>query len=109
MINLVFEHMNEKVMIMINGNDVRFGNTAFGAVMADISGLKLSYEGCCREWGDLELRKDWHDEAIRRFKDKIASLKTEDEKANFIVEDLRRSGYVPKLKQKNGFRMERLT
>lgn len=106
MITLIFEFMGEKVMVTINGNDIKFGSTREGARMADISGIKLSYAGCCREWGDLELRDDWREEAIRRFKDKIATLNTDMEKARFIIEDLRGHGYLPRLMQRQGYRME---
>jgi hypothetical protein len=106
MITIIFNHLNEKVMVTINGNLVKFGNTKFGAVMADISGLKLDYAGCCREFPDLKLREDWRDEAIIRFKEKVASFSSEKYKAWFIIEDLRGHGYIPKLIQRDGFRSE---
>ena len=77
MIELIFELGNEVILVLINGNKVTFGNTSYGAQMADISGLQLNYEGVVREHPDLELRNDWQEEAVSRFKDKIRSLENE--------------------------------
>ena len=106
MITLIFEHFGEKAVVIIDGNNLRFGNTRYGPLMADISGLKLDYAGCCREWPDLELREDWKDVAIFRFKEKLSSMSSENDKALFIVEDLKKHGYILKSKQRKGFRSE---
>lgn len=108
MIRILFGFANEKVLVTINGNQIYFSSTAFGSVKAPIEGLKLDYEGVCREFPDLELKENWEQEAIKRFKNKIASFNTEEEKADYIIEDLRKVGYIPEQKEKEGFRPRRI-
>jgi len=104
MIELIFELGSEVILVVINGHDVKFGNTSFGSQLADISGIKLDYKGVCEEFPDLELEDDWREQAIERFKEKIKSMKTEDEVATYIIDELSGKGYVPKKKRRAGFR-----
>jgi len=104
MIELMFEFGGEAILVVINGGDVKFGNTAFGAQLADISGLKLDYAGVCRQFPDLETNTDWEQEAVIRFKEYLDTLKTEDEKCNYIIEELEGCGYKAKSKRRKGFR-----
>ena len=106
--NILFNFMNEKVLIEISGNNVFFSHQNFGAVKSEIDNLKLDYKGVCREFPDLETRDDWREEAIKRFKKKIKSLNTDDEKADYIIKDLKKFGYIPLFKQKKGFRPEKI-
>ena len=108
MISLLFGFGNEKVIVVVDENNVKFGTTAFGSVLADISGLHLNYNGVCREFPDLETHKDWRGEAIKRFKEKIKSMNNENDVCEYIIKELRSCGYVPESKQRNGFRIERL-
>ena len=50
---------------------MQFGTTTFGAVMTDISGMRLDYDGVIKEFPDLKDKEDWKQEAVKRFKDKI--------------------------------------
>ena len=108
MIDLIFYLETEIVMVRIIGNNITFSTSNFGNLTAPIENLKLSYSGVCREFPDLELRDDWKEEAIKRFKDKVNNMKSEEEIAEYIISDLRGHGYVPKWKQKNGFRREKI-
>jgi len=108
MIELIFELANEVILVVIDGKDVKFGNTAYGAQMADISGLKLDYAGVCEEFPDLELRDDWQEEACARFKDKARNMESEDEISNYIISELEKHGYTAKQKRRNGFRPVKL-
>jgi len=104
MIEILFEFGTEAILIRIDGNSVRFSNTLFGNVMADIKGIRLSREGVIKEFPDLKESEDWKEEAINRFTEKIKGCATEKEKADYIVEDLRKFGYIPKFLQKKGYR-----
>ena len=104
MIEIIFELGSEVILVVINGHNVKFGSTTFGAQLADISGLKLSYDGVCREFPDLELEDDWREQACERFKEKIKEMKTEDEIVNYIIKELESQGYVAKKKRREGFR-----
>lgn len=108
MITLIFEYIGEKTLVHIDGKNVSFGNTAFGNQLVPIEGIRLDYNGVCREFPDLETRKDWREEAIKRFKDKINKMTNEKEISDYIIEDLKKFGYRPLSKQINGFRIQKL-
>ncbi len=108
MIALTFQRASEMILIHIKGNSITFGSTTFGAKMADISGLKLDFQGTIREFPDLEKDINWREKAIERFKNHIKTLKNEDEIANYIIYELKNKGYTPKLKEKAGFRQEKI-
>ncbi len=106
MIEILFYLGNEIILVKVDGNNIMFSNSNFGAVESDISGLKLSYEGVIKEFPDLKDDENWKNKTIQRFKDHIKSLKTEEDKVNYIVDDLKKHGYTAKYKQKLGFRRE---
>lgn len=101
---VTFQFGNEIIIVTINGNDLKFANTMFGALGASIEGLKLSKSGTIKEFPDLENKENWREEAIKRFKDKIASIEKEEDKVTYVIEDLRKFGYKPLFRQKHGFR-----
>jgi len=104
MIEIIFELASEVVLIVIDGDDVKFGSSTFGAQLADISGIKLDYAGVIREFPDLETDDNWKEEATRRFKEHLLSLKTEDEKCDYLIKELESCGYIAKSKRRKGFR-----
>ena len=108
MIEVLFEMGSEIILVVIRGKDVKFGTSSYGCKLADISGLKLDYVGVCREFPDLELRDDWKEEAIYRFKEKIKELKSEIEISKYIIDELSKSGYKAKSMQRGGFRPVKL-
>ena len=70
--------------------------------------MNISKEGVEKEFPDLEGDVEWRKKAIERFKKKIFDFKTEEERAEYIIEDLRKFGYIPERKQKEGFRPEKI-
>jgi len=104
-IGIIFDFGGEPVEVRIDGNNCYFRTLQFGGAFATIEGLKLDYNGVCREHPDLELAKDWREQAITRFKDKLKTFKTEMEKINYIKEDLKKVGYVPLYMQQQGHRV----
>lgn len=109
MIGAVLMLANEVVEVRVHDNAVYFRNSNYGGQWAPIEGLKLNYEGVIKEMPELQGNPSWEVEAIVAFKEKIRAMKTEDEKIDYIIDDLRKHGYTPKLKQKQGFRPERLS
>ena len=103
---ILFERGAEVVLVRIYGHRVTFCNSQFGAVEADIEGIQYSYIGCIRSHPDLELRDDWKEESIKRLKQKIKELDTEDAIVKYIIEELKNQGYIPKQIQRKGFRRE---
>lgn len=108
MIDILFNYGNDVVLVKINGHSVLFGSTMFGNKMADISGLRLDFNGTIREFPDLQDNLDWREEAIKRFKQHIKLLDKEEEIADYIIKELRTKGYTPKLKQVAGHRAMKL-
>jgi hypothetical protein len=104
MIDVIFYHGSEMVIVKVNGNSVLFGSTIYGSRLADISGLRLDFAGTIKEFPDLENDLEWRKKAIERFKEHIAILGDEEKIAEYIIYELRSKGYIPKLKQKAGFR-----
>ena len=74
MIELMFKLAGDYILVRIMGNNVLFANTAYGAQMASIDGLKISKEGAVKEFPDLKDNEQWKEIAIKRFKDKIKTL-----------------------------------
>jgi hypothetical protein len=106
MIEVIFFFGTEIVMVRIRGNHVTFVNSAFGSMEATLEGLKLSRSGVIKEFPDLKDNPNWNIEAIGRFKEKINDMNNEEKIADYVIEDLRKFGYIPKFKQKAGFRRE---
>lgn len=107
MIGVIFMFASDMVEVRVNGNHVLF-RSGITPMWTTIEGLNLSYDGVCKEFPDLEGQINWKAQAIERFKDKVASYKTEDERMNYIIEDLKKYGYIPKYYQKGGHRRKRL-
>lgn len=107
MIDILFQYLNDLVLVRVDGNHILFGNTMYGKQMATIEGLKLDYAGVCRQFPDLEMKDDWRQEAIKRFKKKLVTFKTEKQKVDYVVEELFPHGYKPLKIQKKGFRPEK--
>lgn len=104
MIGLIFYYDTDIIFIKVDGNNVEFSNSSYGALITSIEGLRLNKAGVIKEHPDLKNREDWREEAIKRFKEMLSSLKSEDAIAEYIIQDLRKYGYTPKWKQKQGFR-----
>lgn len=108
MIQILLDYGTEKVLIIVNGKEVRFGNTSYGAQTTTIEGLKLSYDGVCREFPDLETNTNWKKEAINRFKIKIESMDGEKQIADYLINDLKKFGYTNPRVQQKGFRTQKI-
>ena len=108
MIGIIFEFGQDIVEVRVDGTNCFFRSKQFGGAYATIDGLKLDKKGCFKEHPDLIDREDWKEETIKRFKEKLKNMKTEDERIEYIREDLKKYGYVPIFKQRSGFRPERI-
>lgn len=109
MIIILFSFGNEKVLITIDGEKVWFSNTNYGAVKSEIDGLQLDRDGVIREFPDLEDDVEWRTKVIERFKKKMKKFATEEDRADYVIFDLRKYGYVPEQIQKEGFRPRKIT
>ena len=107
MIDVIFQFGSKNILVRINGTNCLFMTGQFGGAFAPIDSLQFDYKGVCREFPDLELRSDWKQEAINRFKQKIKELKTEEERINYVVENLKKYGYKKLYEKKSGFRIRK--
>lgn len=104
MIEVIFYFGTEISMVRIRGNHVTLCSSSQGSVEATIDGLKLSKSGVVKEFPDLKDKENWREESIIRFKQRIKDFKSEEAVAEYLIEDLKKFGYVPKYKQVMGFR-----
>jgi len=109
MIGVVFQFMGEVVEVRITNSNCIFRTSQFGGQFAPIEGLRLDKKGVIREFPDLIDKENWREEAIKRFKDKMKSYSTEDEQANYVINDLKKYGYMPQYLQKSGYRPKRIS
>ena len=107
MIGLLFDYFGEVVEVRIKDKNVFFRTSQFQR-FATIEGIKINKSGALKEHPDLKDREDWKSETIKRFREKINKMKTEEEIYEYIKEDLRKFGYKPLIKQRQGFRPTKL-
>ena len=71
-----------------------------------IDGLQLSVAGILKHYPDLEGKEpmEMRIEAIKRFKEKLKEMKSEEEVKNYLKEDLSPYGFKLLRWQKSGFR-----
>jgi len=108
MITILFNFASDKILVTIRGGSISFSSTAMGTIESTIDGLKLDYSGVILEFPELEGKDNWKEEAIKRFKKKIKELPTEQDRADYIIYDLKKYGYVPEQIQKGGHRPKKI-
>ncbi|KKM83532.1 hypothetical protein LCGC14_1308470 [marine sediment metagenome] len=108
MITILFNFASDKILVTIREANISFSSTAMGTVESTIDGLKLDYSGVILEFPELEGKDNWKQEAIKRFKKKIKELPTEQDRADYIIYDLKKYGYVPEQIQKGGHRPKKI-
>jgi len=106
MIGVIFQFGNEIVEVRIDGHNLTLRKSTLGSGFVPFDSLRLDRRGVEKEFPDLVDNPEWRAEAIKRFKDKIKSIGSEDRIANYVIEDLRKYGYIPRYKQKQGHRVE---
>lgn len=108
MIGTLFEFGGEVIEVRLNGTNILFRKTETNGLFAPLEALQLSKQGAIKEWPDLADNHSWKEIAIQRFKAKIAELNNEDKAMEFVINDLRKFGYKPLIKQRAGFRPEKI-
>lgn len=107
MIGVIFSFGSETIEVRVVDNTVLFRSSTF-AQWADISGIRLDKQGVIKEFPELKNREDWKDEAIKRFKEKIKKMDSEQEIVKYIITDLTKYGHKALYMQKSGFRPVKL-
>ena len=106
MIAVVFSFATETIEVRIDRNSVYFRTGQSG--FTTIDGLKLDKVGVLKEFPELKDNPNWQSIARERFKERISECENEMERVDYIVEDLRKYGYKPVYKQRQGHRIEKL-
>lgn len=104
MIGVIFELNSNHVEVRIDGINCWFRTGEFGGALVPIDSLKLNKAGSIKEHPDLKDDNEWKEKTIERFKNKIKELNTEQERIKYIINDLKKYGYIPKYMQRKGHR-----
>ena len=104
-LGIIFQLASEVFEVRIDKGNVLFRTTSTNGAFGTIDNLQLNYVGVIKEFPDLKDSKEWRQEAIKRFKEKIKTM-NEIEASKYIIEDLIKFGYKPLYKQRDGFRVE---
>jgi len=107
MIGIIFQFGAETVEVRVKDSSVYFRENQF-KTWADIDGLKLDRSGVIKEFPELKDDEDWQSKARERFKEKMKTMKTEKERAEYVLDDLSKFGYIPRYWQQSGFRPVKL-
>lgn len=104
MIDILFYQGSEGVLVRVKGRGVTFSTTTFGNQMAEIEGLRLNKKTTIKEFPELEGKENWKQLAIHRFKDFLKDMESENEVADYVIYELKKHGYKPRYKQREGHR-----
>jgi hypothetical protein len=102
-VGALFEYCGEKVEVRVQNLNCFFRTSQFQQ-WATIDGLRLDKVGVIKEFPELKDNKNWKEETIKRFKEKMKILKTESERIKYVIEDLTKFGYKPLFLQRSGYR-----
>jgi len=111
MIDVYLKKGTTPIAVRIDGKNLFFAQIGGQIVKyAPIEGLKLSISGIIKEYPDLEGKPigEMRRIAIERFKAYVAGMKTEMERANYVITDLQKHFYTPILLKRAGFRPQML-
>ena len=104
MISTLFQNGSEIMEVRIKDSTCIFRTQNTQGGFIPIEAIKLEKAGCIREHPDLKNDKDWRDESIKRFKQKIKTCETEKQRMKYIISDLTKYGYKALYYQQQGFR-----
>jgi hypothetical protein len=96
MIILFLKRLREVISIKIEGTKIGFSQLqGRNVIYSDISGLKLSIAGIIRQFPDLADKdaKEIRKEGVKRFKEHLISLGSEEKIAKYLIDDLKKWGY----------------
>lgn len=96
-----FKLASEIQEVIVRGTELLFHQQG---LVTSVEGLKLSKKGVEKEFPDLMGKEDWRKEAINRLKEHIKNMKTEEERMNYVKEELIKQGYTALFWQKAGWR-----
>jgi len=102
MIKGTFRIGGDLLDVVINNNNILF--TDASGVITTIEGIRLSKSGIIKENPDLANDDDWKKKGIERFKKYVNKIKGDNNKIEYVKDELQKHGYSPMYKQRGGFR-----
>ena len=108
MIGILFYFGNEVIEIRVEGHNIIFRTRETNSMFAPLDGLRLSKDGCIKEYPDLKDNENWREETLKRFKEKIKEMETEMDIIKYLIKDLGKHGYKAYAIQKAGHRLIKL-
>lgn len=106
MIRASFRYGGDIVEVIVDYNNLMF--TDCSGTITTIEGLGLNKSGVIKEFPDLKDNEGWKKIAIKRLKEHMKKMNTENKKIEYIKEELIKYGYEPLVKQKAGCRSTKL-
>lgn len=104
MIKITFEFGGSNQEVVIKGNELLFYDVGSGMV-TPLAGLKFDKHFCKKQFPEIDYEDgEWKKEVVKRFKEHLKKFKTEMEKMNYVVSELKNQGYIPLFYQRGGFR-----
>lgn len=107
MIGTIFKLGSQTVEVRVHQDQILFRSSEFRS-WATIDGLRLNKAGVIKEFPDLQGEPLWESKARSRFKEKIKTFSTEKKRMIYIIDELKKFGYLPLIMQEQGFRPKRL-
>lgn len=104
MIGIIFQFVNEIIEVRIVGKNCFFRTSQFGAGFVPIDSIRLEKKGVIKEYPDLKDNENWREEAVKRFKEHIKNMETEDKIKDYVISELKKCGYIPMYLQREGHR-----
>jgi len=104
MIGVIFEFNSSHIEVRVEGYNCGFRTGEFGGALVPIDSLQIDKAGSIKEHPDLKDDNEWKKKTIERFKLKIKELNSENERIKYIINDLKKYGYIPRYIQRAGHR-----
>lgn len=104
---ITFRLGGDNIEVIIEGNNLLFSDISTGTITT-IEGLKISKVGVVKEFPDLKNDLEWKKKALDRFKENIKSMKSSQQKIDYIIYELNKYGYEPLFSQRAGHRPKKI-
>lgn len=103
MIKGTFQFGSFVTEVIVDGNNLMFFDITSNQITT-IEGIKIDKTGAIKEFPELKNDDDWKKKAIEKFKNNFRVINGEEEKMEYIRNELEKFGYTSLFKQRAGFR-----
>ena len=109
MIGVIFQLGSNYVEFRLDGDNLFVRDSSYGGTLVPFAPgtVNLDYDGVLKELPYLKGDSQWKEKACEELKERFKELETDDEKINYIVDEMKKYGYIPRFTQKKGHRPEK--